>query len=50
MSNKLLSGFNTWRKYRQTYNELVRLSNRELADLGMSRNDIDTVARKAAGY
>ena len=50
MANKLLAGLNNWRKYRETYNELGRLSNRELADLGLSRADIPTIARKAAGY
>jgi len=37
--------FNNWRKYRQTVNELGRMSSRELQDLGISRADIDSVAR-----
>lgn len=36
-----------WRKYRDTYQELNRLSDRELGDIGMSRADIRIVARKA---
>lgn len=35
-------------KYRQTVHELNGLSNRELADLGISRCDIYTIARKHA--
>jgi uncharacterized protein YjiS (DUF1127 family) len=37
--------FNTWRKYRQTVNELDRMSSRELQDLGINRADIRSVAR-----
>ena len=36
---------NNWRKYRQTINELGRMSNRELHDLGIDRADIRSVAR-----
>ena len=36
--------FNNWRKYRQTVNELARMSSRELADMGISRSEIDAVA------
>jgi uncharacterized protein YjiS (DUF1127 family) len=34
--------------YRQTYTELSVLSDRDLADLGIARADIDSVAREAA--
>lgn len=37
--------FNNWRKYRQTVSELGRMTNRELNDLGISRADIESVAR-----
>lgn len=37
--------FNNWRKYRQTVNELGRMSSRELADMGISRSEIEAVAR-----
>lgn len=40
---------NNWRKYRQTVNELGRMSDRELSDLGIGRNDIRRVARTAVG-
>lgn len=39
--------YNNWRKFRQTVNELSRMSNRELADLGIARADIHSVARQA---
>lgn len=37
--------FNNWRKYRQTVNELGRMTSRELADMGISRSEIEAVAR-----
>jgi uncharacterized protein YjiS (DUF1127 family) len=39
--------FNNWRKYRETVNELDRMSNRELGDLGITRESIRSVARAA---
>ena len=39
--------YNNWIKYRQTVTELGRMSNRELADLGIARQDIRSVARQA---
>ncbi|MDX0802366.1 DUF1127 domain-containing protein [Sinorhizobium medicae] len=36
---------NNWRKYRQTVNELGRMTNRELDDLGINRADVRSVAR-----
>ena len=38
---------NNWRKYRQTVSELGRMSDRELRDLGIGRDDIRLVARHA---
>ncbi|WP_092647499.1 DUF1127 domain-containing protein [Jannaschia faecimaris] len=37
-----------WRVYRRTMNELAALSNRDLADLGLSRSMIHSVAYEAA--
>ncbi len=48
MSNRLVTTYRSWRKYRETYNELMRLSGRELQDLGINRVDIPTIARDAA--
>ncbi|EAB6717935.1 DUF1127 domain-containing protein [Salmonella enterica subsp. enterica serovar Virchow] len=43
----IVRNFRNWRTYRNTVSELSRLSNRELADLGISRGEIHSVARKA---
>jgi uncharacterized protein YjiS (DUF1127 family) len=43
----ILGKFRDWRAYRQTVRELSALSNRELNDLGISRGDIYSVARRA---
>lgn len=40
--------YNEWRAYRTTVNELSRMSDRELSDLGISRGDIPFVSRRAA--
>jgi len=40
--------FQKWRSYRRTYNELSKLSGRELEDLGISRYDIASVARRVS--
>lgn len=37
-----------WRIYRQTHDELMGLSDRELTDLGLPRSAIDATARAAA--
>lgn len=37
-----------WREYRKTVNELSALSSRELSDLGISRCDIHSVARRGS--
>ncbi len=44
----LIRNYRNWRRYRDTVNELNRLSNRELNDLGINRGDIPFVARKTA--
>ncbi len=43
----LIRNYRNWRRYRETVNELNRLSNRELHDLGISRSDSPYVARKS---
>jgi YD repeat-containing protein len=48
MSNKLVTTYRAWRKYRQTYNELMQLSSRDLADVGISRSEIPAIARQSA--
>ena len=44
----VLAQLRNWKRYRETVRELSRLSDRDLADLGISRFDIDSVARDAA--
>lgn len=36
-----------YRRYRRTVSELSRMSNRELNDLGISRCDIERIARES---
>ncbi len=43
----IIRNYRNWRRYRDTVNELSRLSNRELNDLGISRVDIPFVARRS---
>ncbi len=40
--------FREWRRYSQSVNELNRLGDRELADIGISRSDIHRVAWDAS--
>lgn len=40
--------YKQWAMYRRTRYELGVLSNRDLADLGISRSDIDFIARNAS--
>ncbi len=44
----LLQKIRTYLLYLETRRELSRLSDRDLADVGLSRMDIDSVAREAA--
>jgi uncharacterized protein YjiS (DUF1127 family) len=37
-----------WKRYNQSLNELSRLGDRELADIGISRSDIHRAAWNAA--
>lgn len=47
MSLNLVSKVRRWNSVRQTVTALERLSNRELADLGIQRTQIRTVARRS---
>ncbi len=46
--NALVRRYRSWRQYRQTFDELMRLSPRELDDLGIHRADIGNIARQSA--
>jgi uncharacterized protein YjiS (DUF1127 family) len=43
----MIRNYRNWRRYRETVKELSRLSNRELADLGITRSEIEAVAQRA---
>lgn len=43
----IVRSYANWRRYRDTCSELNRLSQRELADLGIARSDIPSIARSA---
>ncbi|WP_150524573.1 DUF1127 domain-containing protein [Roseibium sediminis] len=45
MLDSVVRSYRNWKRYRATYDELSRLSNRELNDLGISRADISHFAR-----
>jgi uncharacterized protein YjiS (DUF1127 family) len=47
MFETLKTRITTWKRYSRTVSELKALSNRELADLGILRADINNVAREA---
>ena len=44
--NKNMRKFRNWQRYNNTVRELSRLTNRELADLGISCGEIQSVARQ----
>ena len=37
---------NAWRRYREARRELSQMSDHELSDIGISRCDIDSIARQ----
>ncbi|NBN62208.1 DUF1127 domain-containing protein [Microvirga tunisiensis] len=47
MLHDIVSKYRSWKKYRATYDELARMSSRELNDIGISRADIAQIARQA---
>ncbi len=48
MLTSIVRFFHAWRSYNRSLNELSRLGDRELADIGISRSDIPRVAMSAA--
>jgi uncharacterized protein YjiS (DUF1127 family) len=47
MFDTLKTRYTRWQRYSRTVKELDGLSNRDLADLGISRSDIQRLAREA---
>jgi uncharacterized protein YjiS (DUF1127 family) len=48
MTNRYAKTYRAWRMYRDTCVELMRLSNRDLRDIGVNRGDIPAIAMKCA--
>jgi uncharacterized protein YjiS (DUF1127 family) len=48
MLTALIRFFQEWKGYNQSLNELSRLGDRELADIGISRSDIPRIAWNTA--
>ncbi|MBX3598628.1 MAG: DUF1127 domain-containing protein [Rhizobiaceae bacterium] len=44
---RIIDNYRSWRRYREAVSELSRLSNRDLADIGISRGEIPSIARRA---
>jgi len=49
MLDTVIRKYKSWANYHRTVNELSRLSSHELSDLGLSRSDIPSVARRSNG-
>ncbi len=47
MIDTVVRKYNNWKRFRQTYDELSSLTNRELDDLGIARSDIARYARQS---
>ena len=43
--DRISNDFRRWRQYRRSYNELSRLSARELSDIGIAPYEIEDAAR-----
>jgi uncharacterized protein YjiS (DUF1127 family) len=48
MTNRYAKTYRAWRMYRDTCVELMRLSDRDLRDIGVNRGDIPAIAMKCA--
>jgi uncharacterized protein YjiS (DUF1127 family) len=48
MFTTIVRMFRAWKRYNQSLAELSRLGDRELADIGISRSDIQRIAWNAA--
>ncbi len=46
--DRIGKAYKTWRQYRQAYKDLMRLSDRDLDDIGIRRGNIHEVARSYA--
>jgi uncharacterized protein YjiS (DUF1127 family) len=46
--DRIARAYRIWRRYRDNYNELMRLSDRDLWDIGVSRGEIPALAKTHA--
>ena len=46
--DRVARAYRTWRKYRDSFNELNRLSDRDLWDIGVNRGEIPALAKAYA--
>ena len=46
--DRIGKAYRTWRKYNKAYNELARLSDRDLWDIGVTRGEIPSLAKAYA--
>lgn len=49
MFEKLRLKYHIWKRYNYTVSELSRQSDRQLADVGIDREDIKDIARRSLG-
>ena len=47
-NDRIAKACRTWRRYRDNYNELMRLSDRDLWDIGVTRGQIPELAKTYA--
>lgn len=50
MTNRLVASYRHWRKYRETYNQLIRLSPHQMQDLGIAPVDVARIARQSSSH
>ncbi len=48
MTDRFAKAYRAWTRYRETHELLNRLTDRDLADIGIKRGSIETVALAAA--
>jgi len=49
MANESCKSRHPWHTYREIHDALMRLTDRDLADIGVKRGDIPVIARRGAG-
>ena len=48
MTNRFAQAYRIWTRFRETKSQLMQLSDRDLADIGIKRGDIETIAFNSA--